>query len=174
MLSRGGTDGGPMNACAAYRPVHEDFQPVELNNLIEDVHALISTHAPKADRLPPSERSLPPVSGLPDQLRQVVLNLFLNAIEVMDPGGRLTVDTQSLPPQRELLLTVTDTGPGIDAEILPRIFDAFITSKHTGTGLGLAISHDIIQQHHGRIQARNNPEGGASFKTWLPTHERAE
>ena len=161
---------------SAYRPVRmKDFQPVELNNLIEDVHALISTHMRQKQivfQFHP-EVNLPPVSGLPDQLRQVVLNLFLNAIEVMEPGGRLTVDTQSLPPQREVLLTVTDTGPGIDAEILPRIFDAFITSKHTGTGLGLAISHDIIQQHHGRIQARNNPDEGASFKIWLPMDKRA-
>ncbi len=161
---------------SAYRPVRmKDFQPVELNNLIEDVHALISTHMRQKQivfQFHP-EANLPPVSGLPDQLRQVVLNLFLNAIEVMEPGGRLTVDTQSLAPQREVVLTVTDTGPGIDAEILPRIFDAFITSKHTGTGLGLAISHDIIQQHHGRIQARNNPDEGASFTIWLPIDKRA-
>jgi signal transduction histidine kinase len=155
---------------SAYRPGRvKDFRPVELNSVIEDVHTLISTHMrqkqiafefhPKPD--------LPPISGMSDQMRQVVLNLFLNAIDAMKPGGRLIVWTQSLVPQNEVLLTVKDTGPGIDPEILPKIFDAFITGKQTGTGLGLTITRDIIEQHFGRIEAENDPEGGAVFKVWL-------
>ncbi len=155
---------------SAYRPGRvKDFRPVELNSVIEDVHTLISTHMrqkqiafefhPKPD--------LPPISGMSDQMRQVVLNLFLNAIDAMKPGGRLIVWTQSLVPQNEVLLTVKDTGPGIDPEILPKIFDAFITGKQTGTGLGLTITRDIIEQHFGRIEAENDPEGGAIFKVWL-------
>ena len=158
-----------------YRPVHpKEFQSIALNDLIEDVHALIDLHlrhseiafefAPEAD--------LPNVFGLPDQIRQVMLNLFLNAIEVMKPGGRLTIETHFVPPQNEVMFTVKDTGPGINSEIIPRIFDAFITTKETGTGLGLTITHDIIQQHHGRIEAENHPEGGAIFKIWLPVKER--
>ena len=162
---------------SAYRPVRmKDFQAVDLNSLIEDVHMLISTHMRHKtivfEFLPEAE--LPAVSGLPDQLRQVVLNLFLNAIEIMKPGGRLTVQTRYLIANNEVLLTVKDTGPGIDSEILPRIFDAFITTKHTGTGLGLTITHDIIQQHHGRITAENDPEGGAVFNVWLPIDERGD
>jgi len=111
------------------------------------------------------------VAGISDQLRQVVLNLFLNAVEVMKPGGRLTVQTCSLSEQKEILLTIRDSGPGIDPEILPRIFDPFITTKHTGTGLGLTITHDIVDQHHGRILAENDPEGGAVFYVWLAAHE---
>ncbi|MFT3892841.1 MAG: GAF domain-containing protein [Anaerolineales bacterium] len=160
---------------SAYRPIRmKDFQSVDLNNLIEDVHTLISTHMRHKkivfEFFPDPE--LLQVLGLPDQLRQVVLNLFLNAIEIMQPGGRLTVWTRNLSPKNEVLLTVKDTGPGIDDEILPQIFDAFITSKHTGTGLGLTITHDIIQQHHGRITAGNDPEGGAVFNVWLPVDER--
>jgi signal transduction histidine kinase/PAS domain-containing protein len=159
---------------SAYRPVRmQDFQAVDINNLIEDVHTLISTHMRHKmivfEFIPDAD--LPDVSGLPDQLRQVVLNLFLNAIEIMKPGGRLTVLTRCLPNNQEVILTVKDTGPGIDAEIMPHIFDAFITSKHTGTGLGLTITHDIIQQHHGRISAENDPEGGAVFNVWLPIDE---
>lgn len=162
---------------SAYRPIRmKDFQPVDLNNLIEDVHALISTHMRHKkiafEFIP--DPQLSKVSGLPDQLRQVVLNLFLNAIEIMKPGGHFTVQTRNLPSQNEVLLTVKDTGPGIEEEILPRIFDAFITSKHTGTGLGLTITHDIIQQHHGRIMAENDPEGGAVFSVWLPMDERGD
>jgi signal transduction histidine kinase len=156
---------------SAYRPVRiKDFQPVQLNNLVEDVYALIATHMRHKqiafEFIPDPE--LPAVSGISDQIRQVVLNLFLNAIEVMKPGGCLMVQTQSLVPLREVLLSVTDTGPGIDPEILPSIFEPFITSKSTGTGLGLTITLDIIQQHHGRIEVENNPSRGATFKVWLP------
>jgi len=90
----------------------------------------------------------------------------------MKPGGRLTVITRSLPEQNEVLLTVQDTGPGIDPEILPHIFEPFITSKHTGTGLGLTITHDIIEQHHGHMDAKNGPQGGAIFNIWLPVHKK--
>jgi two-component system sensor histidine kinase HydH len=117
--------------------------------------------------------NLPNISGLPDQIRQVLLNLFLNAVEAMTPGGCLTMQTSFLPERKEVLLLVKDTGPGIDPEILPRVFDAFITSKGTGTGLGLAITHDIIQQHHGRIEAENAADGGAMFKIWLPIEARS-
>lgn len=162
---------------SAYRPVRiQDFRPVELNGLIEDVHALISTHMRQKEiafEFFP-DPDLPMISGLSDQIRQVVLNLFLNAIEIMKPGGRLTVQTRGMFEQNEVFLSVKDTGPGIDPEILPKIFDPFITSKHTGTGLGLTITHDIIEQHHGRIQAENNREGedGAVFNVWLPIDER--
>jgi signal transduction histidine kinase len=105
---------------SAYGPIRmKDFQPVGLNSLIEDVHALISTHMRHKmivfEFHPDPE--LPHVSGLPDQLRQVVLNLFLNAIEIMKPGGCLTVRTESLVSQNEVLLIVKDTGPGIDSEL---------------------------------------------------------
>ena len=157
----------------AYRPGRiKDFQPVQLNSLIEDVHTLISTHLRQKQivfEFHP-ETDILPLSGMTDQIRQVVLNLFLNAVEVMEPGGRLTVRTRNLIQQNEILLTVQDTGPGIAPEILPQIFDAFITDKQTGTGLGLAITRDIIEQHFGRIEAENNPEGGAVFNVWLPVH----
>ena len=164
---------------STYRPIHpQEFQSIALNDLIEDVHALISTHLRHneiAFEFSP-EPNLPNVLGLPDQIRQVMLNLFLNAIEAMKPGGCLTAETYFRPQQKEVLLVVKDTGPGIDPEIMSRIFDAFITSKETGTGLGLTITRDIIQQHHGRIEAENDPQGeaGAIFKIWLPMEERGQ
>lgn len=159
---------------SAYRPIREkDFQPVQINNLIEDVYALIGTHMRHKkitfEFVP--DPGLQPAFGIADQLRQVVLNLFLNAVEVMEPGGRLTVQTRNLAKQGEVLFSVRDTGPGIDEEILPKIFDAFVTSKRTGTGLGLTITHDILEQHHGRIDAENDPGGGAIFYVWLPICE---
>ena len=156
---------------SAYRPGRvKDFRPLDINNLIEDVHTLISTFLRQkqiAFEFHP-DPDLPPVSGMSDQMRQVVLNLFLNAIEVMKPGGRLIARTLNLPQQNEILFVVKDTGPGIEPELLPRIFDAFITDKQTGTGLGLTITRDIIEQHFGRIKAENDLEGGAIFNVWLP------
>lgn len=162
---------------SAYRPVRmKDFQPVALNPLIEDVHALISTHMRHKEILFEflPDPALADASGLADQIRQVVLNLFINAIDAMQPGGRLTVQTANLAEQGEILFSVRDTGPGIPNELREKIFDAFVTSKNTGTGLGLTITHDIIQQHHGRIEADNHPEGGAIFRVWLPVHMRKE
>ena len=156
---------------STYRPTHsEDYQDIQLNDLVEYVTALTATYMRHSDiRLEfQPDPELPPISGIPEQLRQVTLNLFMNAIEAMPNGGQLTVRTEQLPRQKKVLLTFADTGAGIDSEILPHIFEPFITNKDKGTGLGLTISYDIIQQHHGEIQAENNPQGGAIFKVWLP------
>jgi signal transduction histidine kinase len=160
---------------SAYRPGRiRNFHPVDLNNLIEDVHTLMATHMRQKQisfEFYP-DPDLPVIIGMSDQIRQVVLNLFINAAEVIEPPGLLTVWTRSLAPQKEVLLIVKDTGPGIDAEMLPQIFDAFITDKQTGTGLGLTITRDIIEQHFGRIEAQNDPQGGAIFNVWLPIDEK--
>jgi signal transduction histidine kinase len=154
-----------------YRPTHSDgYQEIQLNEVIEYVHALTATHMRHSDirfKFQP-DPDLPPISGIPEQLRQVVLNLFMNAIEAMRTGGQLTVRTEQLPEQKKALLTFTDTGVGIDPKILPHIFEPFITDKDMGTGLGLTISYDIIHQHQGEIRAENNPQRGATFKVWLP------
>jgi signal transduction histidine kinase len=160
---------------ATYRPTRtENFQDLQINNIIQDVYALIATHTRQKEItfefLPDPE--LPTVSGIPDQIRQVVLNLFLNAMEAMQMGGHITMRTEQIPEQDSILLSVTDNGPGIDAEILPHIFEPFITSKETGTGLGLTIIYDIVRQHKGEIQAENNPQGGAVFKVWLPIKKK--
>ena len=158
-----------------YRPMHaEDFQQTQINTLIEDVFALITTHLRHhkiAFDFQP-EPGLPDILGLTDQLRQVILNLLMNAVESMNSGGRLAVSTAFLKESRELLLTISDSGPGIDPSILPYIFDAFITTKQKGTGLGLAISYDIVSKHRGRITAQNNLDQGATFKIWLPLENR--
>ncbi len=160
-----------------FRPTRtEDFQDVQLNNIIEDTYALTATHMRHKkisfEFLPDPE--LPTVPAIPDQIRQVALNLFMNAVEAMQTGGHLTVRAQQLTDQDKILFSVTDTGPGIDPEFLPHIFEPFVTSKETGTGLGLTITYDIIRQHGGDIQAENNPQGGAAFKVWLPIHKRTK
>ncbi len=160
---------------ATYQPLElEDFQPVQMNGLIEDVCALVSTHL-RHNQIAfefHADPALPVVLGIQDQLRQVVLNLFLNAVDAMPQGGHLVIATRYLPEENEALITVADTGPGIEVSIFPNIFDAFITNKSGGTGLGLTISREIIHKHHGRIEARNNPDKGATFSIWLPNHAR--
>jgi signal transduction histidine kinase len=155
-----------------YRPTQaEDFTPVQINDIINDVYALVSTHLRHNEIVftfaPDS--NLPPIQGLADPLRQVVINLTMNAVEAMTSGGELMVCTESLQDSNEILLTISDNGTGIPPELLPNIFDAFVTNKQRGTGLGLAISYDIVTKHNGRITAENNPDMGATFKVWLPT-----
>ncbi|PWH12030.1 MAG: hypothetical protein DDG60_15205 [Anaerolineae bacterium] len=160
---------------ATYRAAQaEDFQPTLLNELIQDVYALTSTYMRhKSIRFTfHPDLNLPTISVIPDKIRQVILNLVMNAIEAMPQGGALTVSTRYLPEQSEILMTFADTGPGINPAIQDRIFEPFVTDKETGTGLGLTITADIVQQHHGKIRAENLPTGGALFEVHLPCGER--
>jgi two-component system sensor histidine kinase AtoS len=160
---------------ATYRPIQaEDFVPTQINNLIEDVYALISTHLRHKQISFEfySDPELPTIPTLADQIRQVVLNLLMNAVESMTTGGKLTVNTSLLRDSNEILFTVSDTGKGIAQDMLSNIFEAFVTNKQRGTGLGLTISYDIVMKHHGRITAENNPSEGAVFKVWLPINDR--
>lgn len=156
-----------------YRPPQaEDLQPTPINAIIEDVFALVSTHLRKnevAFEFHP-DLEMPTIMALPDQVRQVALNLVMNAVEAMSNGGKLTVNTKYLRETKEVLLSVSDTGTGISPSILPLIFDPFVTDKKRGTGIGLTISHDIVIKHRGRITAENNQGPGATFNVWLPVN----
>lgn len=157
---------------ATYRPIQmEDFRPMQINTIVEDVYALVSTHFRHSNisfEFHP-DPMLPIIPGLPDQIRQVILNLFMNAADAMTGSGRLCVHTKYIPEGNEIFLSVSDDGSGIDPAILPNVFEAFITNKLQGTGLGLTICYDIVVKHKGRITAENNPDKGATFKIWLPT-----
>jgi len=121
-------------------------------------------------------RDLPRVMVDRQQLKQVVLNLFLNALEAMgDLGGRLLVRTRQLakPGDGWMQIEVRDTGPGIAPADLDHIFDPFYTTKHQsdereGTGLGLTIVHQIVQEHHGYIEVESQLGSGTTFFVNLP------
>jgi len=102
------------------------------------------------------------------QVHQVLVNLLLNAIESVPPRGRLGVASRR--ELDEVTLFVWDSGPGIPPQMQATIFDPFFSSKATGTGLGLSISKQIVEDHGGRIEACNRPEGGAAFIVTLPCH----
>jgi len=99
-------------------------------------------------------------------LRQVLLNLVLNAAQAIagkTAAGLIAISASSIPGTQRWSLVVDDSGPGIPADSLEKIFNPFFTTKHTGTGLGLAIVHRIIEAHGGTIVAENRAEGGARF-----------
>ncbi len=156
---------------STYRPLQtEEFKPVQINDVVQDVRRLISTHLRHKDinfvcQLDPN---LPLIRGLADHIKQVALNLFMNSVEAMPTGGELFVETGCSSTKNEVVFSIKDTGMGIEPALLSRIFDPFVTNKEEGTGLGLTITHEIIQQHHGRIVAENCPEGGAKFTVWFP------
>jgi PAS domain S-box-containing protein len=109
------------------------------------------------------------VEGIPDQIKQVFLNISLNAIEAMQPdGGLLSLEVQYSPSFDRVGISFIDSGPGIMKENLPKLFEPFFTTKDSGTGLGLSICYDIIQRHGGEIIVESSPEKGATFTVWLP------
>lgn len=112
------------------------------------------------------------VEGDEDQLQQVLMNLFLNALQAMTLDGTLTISTEIGPREDGaswVIIRVNDTGVGIKQENLDRIFEPFFTTKRNGTGLGLAISQRVISDHEGRIEAHSEPGKGATFIVSLPT-----
>ena len=120
------------------------------------------------------EDRLPPIHADAQQLQQVVLNLCLNAVDAMPNGGTLTVGA-SFDGANQVTVTVADTGIGIDAEILPRIFQPFFTSKkRRGLGLGLPICDRIVKSHSGKIDVSSAPGRGTIFKIGLPLQPCAE
>ena len=114
-----------------------------------------------------------PLTGDQGQLGQVVLNLIFNAIEAMPMGGQITINLKKDPRSGFIELSLSDRGLGIDALILPRLFEPFITGKETGTGLGLGICKRIVEEHGGTIRGFNLPEGGACFILRLPSQNPA-
>lgn len=109
--------------------------------------------------------SVPPLSADPHQLKQVFLNLLMNAVHAMPEGGTVTVDAEK--QAKIARIRVCDTGIGMRAEVLKRIFEPFYTTRREGTGLGLAIVRKIVEQHGGIIEASSTPGHGTCFTiTW--------
>lgn len=106
----------------------------------------------------------------PSQIEQVLLALVMNALDAMPRGGNLLLRTRSLPQSRQVELQVRDDGMGIPPELLPRLFEPFLTTKETGkgVGLGLAISKTIIERHGGQIEVESQPGRGTTFYVFLP------
>lgn len=151
------------------RPLTLRQVPVDLAEAAERALQVISGEAREKGisletRVP---RDLPKVPADPDRLQQVFLNLYLNALAAMEPGGVLTT-AASAAPDGTVRVQVTDTGAGIPEEDLGRVFDPYYTTKPSGTGLGLAIVHKIVEAHGGDIRLESEPGQGTTVSVRIP------
>jgi len=165
------------------RPARMALQPVKLNDLLRDVLGL-TEHQIAKERIAIKtdfQSDLPTIVGDENQLEQAFLNIVVNAWHAMPMGGTLTLRTRSAPMgdrlrRRGLVapasveVIIADTGIGIAAEYLPRIFDPFFSTKGVGkgTGLGLAITRRIVEDHHGIIEVASEVGRGTTFTIRLP------
>jgi signal transduction histidine kinase len=109
------------------------------------------------------------IEGVADQLKQVFLNISLNAIDAMEPGGgKITIDLRVSDDNHLAGVCIRDTGPGLTQEVKDKLFEPFITTKEKGLGLGLDICYNIIQKHNRRIDVDSEPGKGTAFPIWLP------
>lgn len=117
------------------------------------------------------EPGMPPVTVDPQQIRQALINLVVNAYEAMAGGGSLRIMACRAPDERAVLIRVSDTGPGIAEETRGRIFEPLFSTKPHGIGLGLAVAKNLVEVNGGRIWAEALPDQGGSFALVLPTDE---
>ena len=108
------------------------------------------------------------VEGDEAQLQRVFSNLFLNSIQAMENGGRLTIATSASPYKQRFFIKIIDTGKGVPSENLARIFDPFFSTRPGGTGLGLALAHNIVKEHGGEIEVQSAPNNGTTFTLEFP------
>ncbi len=161
-----------------YRPRPAGFrQPVVLNQVLDDLSLLIEPHLQRehVNLTRPLEEDQFIVNGIADQLKQVFLNISLNAIEAMQPeGGALAIQIVPSEDQSQAGVKFTDTGPGMPPEVISKLFQPLFTTKEFGLGLGLSISNDIVQRHGGVISVQSQPGQGAEFIVWLPVSQKTK
>jgi len=150
------------------RPKAMDLVPTDLHRLIErTLHVLLGDPGnATVDVVLDFGDDVPIIQADGRQMEQVFMNLLLNAIQVMSHKGMVTVATRT--QGRQVVVTVSDTGPGIPPDRIGRIFEPFFTTRSQGTGLGLAIVKKIVEAHGGRIEAVSTPGSGARFTVTLP------
>ncbi|WLR52135.1 ATP-binding protein [Bacillus tianshenii] len=149
------------------RPVQAVAQDVSLKDVIESSVQLTKSMARKANievTLALEEGAI--VTADVDHLRQVFLNLTINAFEAMPDGGVLHI--HSYAEHDKIVVEVTDTGKGMDQQTIEQIFDPFFTTRAEGTGLGLAIVHQLIVQNYGEIDVASKPGAGTTFRLTFP------
>ena len=157
-----------------YRPSTESQETVDIQEALDDVLTLVGKRIQHGNVVVHRDATgpLPPALGVANQLKQVFLNIIINAVEAMPTGGDLYVGTAWEEQRGELSISFTDTGEGIPRSDLGSIFDPFYTSKPKGTGLGLSVSHGIIERHGGRIEVKSEVGRGSTFTVHLPSQSR--
>ncbi len=160
------------------RPPKPQFTSTDVNSVLDSAAQLVLKNvspAPGKPRKIELEKDygldLPEITADPMQLKQVFMNLLLNAVDAMPEGGRLVLKTTYDQPARAIKIALSDTGKGIDAAALEKIFQPFFTTKAKGTGLGLAISKRLIEDHGGKIGIESVKGKGSTFRISLPCDE---
>jgi signal transduction histidine kinase len=147
-----------------------ELKPCRINSILEDSLSLIQydQRAQDITIMKDLQPDMPAVTTDGNQLSQVIVNIVLNAADAMPNGGTLTI--QSGVKDNTVVISIEDTGAGIDKENLGRIFDPFYTTKEKGTGLGLAVSHSIIQKLGGSLKVESELNRGSRFTIVLPVN----
>jgi two-component system NtrC family sensor kinase len=160
------------------RQTEPKMEPTDVNRAINDglfflVNQALFHNIKIVKKIDPF---LPFVRGNASQLKQVFMNIIVNAAEAMHGSGTLTITTSPAPDQKTVYVKFTDTGEGIPEENLTRIFDPFFTTKEVGkgTGLGLATSYGIIEDHEGKIGVKSKVGEGTTFTIELPIHQETQ
>jgi signal transduction histidine kinase len=154
------------------RPLPLARAPIPVDTLVAELAALVDAQARAASitvRVNVPQPS-PVVLGDRQHLQQVLLNLVLNAVQAMRAGGTLTIEAQS--GRDGVSLVVADTGAGIPADVLPRVFDPYFTTRTDGLGLGLTIARRIVEAHGGAIELDSQAGRGTRVRLRLPAAPR--
>jgi nitrogen-specific signal transduction histidine kinase/CheY-like chemotaxis protein len=169
------------------RKVESKRKPLDLNQEVEDLRDLVKRTIPRMIGVEfYLSWNLKPIKADSVQLKQVLMNLVVNAKDAMPEGGTLRIETQNISldedfckryaeikPGEYVLLSISDTGHGMNEDTLEHIFDPFYTTKEVGkgTGLGLAIVYGIVKNHEGYIMCSSRPETGTHFRLYFPATE---
>jgi signal transduction histidine kinase/ActR/RegA family two-component response regulator len=164
------------------------LKPLDMNDVLRQLLSMLRRILPENIGVQLVEGdTLPLVEADRSQLEQVFMNLLINARDAMPDGGKVTIETEQVvvnghygdaqpwgKPGSYVLITVTDTGTGMEREVLQHIFEPFFTTKSpkAGTGLGLAVSYGIVRQHEGMLHCYSEVNVGTSFKVYLPAAQR--
>lgn len=152
------------------RPVRVSLKPASFTKLMADSVKLIQQQAQDKQISVNTTNSakIDKIKIDPDRFNQVLLNLYLNAIEAMEPGGKLQINISDGAENGGLNIQISDTGNGIAAQDLSKIFDPYFTTKSSGTGLGLAIAHNIVEAMDGTIEVASVVGKGTTFTVTIP------
>ncbi|MDM8518857.1 response regulator [Anaerolineales bacterium HSG6] len=152
------------------RPSRVGKEPVNLNKLLHETLTLVNKQVQRYNITCSFtlHETLPIIYAVPGQIKQVFLNLILNAVDAMPDGGILEFATCYTVDDKYAVVGITDNGPGISSRYLNRISEPFFTTKEQGTGLGLSISYSIVEAHGGYIEVRTSSKKGCRFLIYLP------
>jgi len=178
------------NLLAFSRKVQPELSIVDLNREVVEIQKLLFHTIPKTIKIVVRSKDyVDKIMADASQISQILMNLAVNARDAMPEGGTLSIETENilledgycrihpeLQPGDYVLLTVSDTGHGMDAQTLERIFDPFFSTKEVGkgTGLGLATVYGIVKQHHGHISCYSEPGKGTVFNIYFPAIKRED